>query len=1390
MWDNNACIDTWDRVAQDYNNEILQQEIQLQEEIADLFQKYDIESGSKIIELGSGSGHLSFLFSEKGYETHLLDFSPKALEKCEMLFKTKGRQGRFINADLTKDLPLEEKYKVAWNSGVLEHFDDEKLKEIAANIAKVDAEYFVFIVPNPKSIPYLLYRYKLIGENLWNVGKEYLRTNYDEIFEEEGLTLIDKYYMGEEYTLTHLRIFLEEVETPEYLKEMFEYKVVEENQKYLVAYIFKKSTGSLNNKYKHKNYVQDTVNKTTIFDLISEKYGEKNKVHKLADELNNLRDSNNELKNRAVYLEEVNNQLKQENLLLENKAREVIEKDNKLEESKLLFDEVKQRLEAEKTLLEKEKVILGLLNSKLQEEKLNLEEQIRLLADKKEIEEDKYNYLESKLELWDSERQRLENNIAIRENEIQVLRVSLQELKTQNYNLVNMQKNVIDEVGQISLLKPYRLAHALRRFKHQFLQGSKEHKKEYIKWIGRKVKKVRVDEEQKYNPLESVRTKMFSNIQNIECTHIPECIENPIQPSSYYDACTEHFAQSIRGKKTENTFDIESILTENEYKGIVVYPAAVRWQPMQRPHHILREFAKQGYLALFLEENYEKLQSGQVIDKKYDNVYVIYDTGAALHALQSYYPIVLCTWIIQMSWINLLPNKFIWYDVLDQIEFLSEYDDAYQKRHEILVKEADFVSYTADYLRKYVESRKDAKLMPNGVNILDFELKDSSRSNKLGHLKPKKIIGYYGAIEKWFDEEIVIELANKNPEHEIVLIGHIGIEQNRLASYNNIHLLGQVPYEELMDYARQFDVCIIPFKVNELTNCVSPVKFFEYSALGKPVVSTPIHEMKQFESDWVLIGKTKQQFNILVNKALKEEVKKLAHIEGVKLAQEHTWEKLVQSFMQVNNTYNFIKTNANLNKINTIDVYTPTFLDFEGYKFYAGGAERYLIDLAEICSKLNYKFNVYQYGAYPWVRKFKNFNVISTASRIENVECSVEQINEFTHNFYNYTTQSKLNIYSPFFICGDYMNDNSIGISHGVAWDNEYSKHNTGEAFWEWNKNVINSGKKLNNIVSVDTNTANWFQTIDYSVGKKIKVVPNYVDTNEFIPRDMKLNGDKIIISYPRRLYAARGLYLVLNILDEILERYPNVEFHFVGRGFEEDTKHVDEKIDKWGSRVKWYSLLPEEMPQVYQLSDIVLVPTLYSEGTSLSCLEAMASGNAVIATRVGGLTDLIIDKFNGRLIDLDEKSLLNAIEEVVESKEIRERYALNAIEVAKAFDKNTWCEKWEKILKDTAKKTMPIQSRESYYIKLYLDYNKVSDMKYITLIKVLLEQGHFVVIKSTLEDKYLKEHSYGRLQFENLESNNDYDVPDYTVNELESSLEIKENSITLEELISKLKIQ
>ncbi len=77
-------------------------------------------------------------------------------------------------------------------------------------------------------------------------------------------------------------------------------------------------------------------------------------------------------------------------------------------------------------------------------------------------------------------------------------------------------------------------------------------------------------------------------------------------------------------------------------------------------------------------------------------------------------------------------------------------------------------------------------------------------------------------------------------------------------------------------------------------------------------------------------------------------------------------------------------------------------------------------------------------------------------------------------------------------------------------------------------------------------------------------------------------------------------------------------------------------------------------MSNVYKNYDISLIPTLYSEGTSLSCLEAQASGNVVIATNIGGLPNLIINNYNGILINPDKNELFKAIKRVVLDKDLR----------------------------------------------------------------------------------------------------------------------------------------
>ena len=86
-------------------------------------------------------------------------------------------------------------------------------------------------------------------------------------------------------------------------------------------------------------------------------------------------------------------------------------------------------------------------------------------------------------------------------------------------------------------------------------------------------------------------------------------------------------------------------------------------------------------------------------------------------------------------------------------------------------------------------------------------------------------------------------------------------------------------------------------------------------------------------------------------------------------------------------------------------------------------------------------------------------------------------------------------------------------------------------------------------------------------------------------------------------------------------------------------------------------------MHEVYESTDISLIPTLYSEGTSLSCLEAMASGNVVIANRIGGLTDLIINGYNGYLIEPDEESMFETLNHILTNYEEVEKIKKRAVE-------------------------------------------------------------------------------------------------------------------------------
>lgn len=443
-------------------------------------------------------------------------------------------------------------------------------------------------------------------------------------------------------------------------------------------------------------------------------------------------------------------------------------------------------------------------------------------------------------------------------------------------------------------------------------------------------------------------------------------------------------------------------------------------------------------------------------------------------------------------------------------------------------------------------------------------------------------------------------------------------------------------------------------------------------------------------------------------------------------------------------TFSGLKLFANYNIENAINVKTSTFFNYKGTNYYSGGAERYLIDLFDVCKDMGINLNIFQHGEIPFIRKYKDINVIGLCSGGK-IDYSYKFIDNQTKKYIYHTyNNSQLHIYSAFQECYPNHIGPSIGISHGISWDSKINHYSYGkDFFWENKKIYLDGANFCDKLISVDTNTANWFQTIDYELGnRKFHVIHNYVNVDEFTARDNYLeNKDKIIITYPRSLYEPRGLYIVLEIVEDILEKFEKVEFHFVGKGFLEDTKNIDKLIEKYPDRIKRYSKSPEEMKEVYSYSDISLIPTQYSEGTSLSCLEAMSSGNLVIATRIGGLTDLVINGYNGYLIEPSAEALKQTLIDVLTDFDSQNQIRKNGIEVAKTFNKKIWKEKWTQEISsfDLNKKSKNNELVE-FYVNCLEDLS-VSDYK---LIKKELLNNNLVYIRVPVIENDI---SFGLLQ-------------------------------------------
>lgn len=362
----------------------------------------------------------------------------------------------------------------------------------------------------------------------------------------------------------------------------------------------------------------------------------------------------------------------------------------------------------------------------------------------------------------------------------------------------------------------------------------------------------------------------------------------------------------------EHQKQLNILLKRHANLPIIIFPDLVDWNiPLfQRPQHIALRLSRENYLYFYCTpNNYDDIHGFKQIS---NNCFL---TNRLDLLKQIKRKKIIHLYSTDMNPTNdfindcLSRGDTILYEYIDEIhEDLSGEIPEYvrQKHLDLIANENCLIVATAtklyDEVKKY--RQKNVELITNGVDYDHFQQKfkyeDAPQVIKILLDRNSPVIGYYGALASWFDYDLIIKLAKERPNYQILLIGweyDDSLNHTEVNQLENVTIIGPVDYKELPRYAYWFDISIIPFILNDITESTSPIKLFEYMALGKPIITTDLPECRKYEP--ILIGRNHQEFIELIDTGLtlKENSDYKALLE--KEALYNTWDSKAKSIVEL-----------------------------------------------------------------------------------------------------------------------------------------------------------------------------------------------------------------------------------------------------------------------------------------------------------------------------------------------------------------------------------------------------------------------------------------------------------------------------------------------------------
>lgn len=242
-----------------------------------------------------------------------------------------------------------------------------------------------------------------------------------------------------------------------------------------------------------------------------------------------------------------------------------------------------------------------------------------------------------------------------------------------------------------------------------------------------------------------------------------------------------------------------------------------------------------------------------------------------------------------------LGEQAIVYDCMDELSQFKDPHPALLQRERELLEVADVVFCGGQKMRqKRLPVNPNTHFFGTGVDCAHFGAAlepDLPVAPEITALGGAPVLGYFGVIDERIDYSLLAKLADARRDWHVMMVGPTAkVDPAEFPQRPNLHWIGGRSYAQLPALTKGFSACLMPFALNAATEYINPTKALEYMAAGRPVVSTPLEEVRLNFRSVARIARTHREFIELCESEV--EKPSVARIQrGLKLAAANTWEQ-------------------------------------------------------------------------------------------------------------------------------------------------------------------------------------------------------------------------------------------------------------------------------------------------------------------------------------------------------------------------------------------------------------------------------------------------------------------------------------------------------------------